>query len=145
MYNIALQVQRWQLVLQQKNDPGLLWRDPAKQASYVILRSIPNNLPNLAVLLIFGTTRVFRARLYKALRPKRWQRYDEDTPLETPYKSAQPGRKRFAGQAPRIDLNFTTASLRWNQGDIIFAAWESRALDHQRIKELNKAQSAQQR
>lgn len=117
-------------MLRQKNEPDSFEGDAGEGVSYLILTTIPKNLPCIAVLLIFGTTRVFRARLYRTFWPKRWQRYDKDTPLETPYQSAQSGRKWFA-TAPRIDVNFTTASLRWEHADKTFAAWESRPLGSQ--------------
>lgn len=125
-FNIAIQISDWRLMQKQKNTPLDL---SAKTASYMFLTSIPRNLPPLALLLIFGTTRVFRARLYRAFWPKRWQRFDELTPLETPYQSAEAGRQWHSRGAPKIDLKLTTASLRWNHGDKMFAAWESRVLD----------------
>lgn len=96
--------------------------------SYLLLTTIPRNLPPIALLIVFGTTRVNRARLYRTFWPKRWQRFDEQTPLATPYQSSEDGRKWYS-QSPRIpDLKLTTASLGWDRGDKIFAAWDSRIL-----------------
>lgn len=95
-------------------------------ASWMMLISVPRNLPGISIFLVFGTTKVFRARLYHAFWPKRWQRHDaRDTPLATPYQNAQTGANFFS-PTPRIDVTFTTASLRWDHGDQVFAGWESR-------------------
>lgn len=105
----------------------------ARVASWMMFTSVPRCLPGIALLLIFGTTKVFRARLYRTFWPKRWQRYDENTPLETPYQSSKAGRKWYMNtDAPKIDLKLTSVSLRWDHSDKTFAGWESRPLENPR-------------
>lgn len=107
-------------------------------ANSMMVSSIPRNLPGVAVFLVFGTTRIFRAKMYRAFWPRRWQRYGGawNTPLATPYQAeaASGGTDWLRGQtkeagAPQIDMRITTHSLHmWSQGDRTFAGWESRAI-----------------
>lgn len=129
IFNISMQVNNWRIMLSQKD---VLRTDEilsAGVASWLLSTSTPRSLPGIGLLLVFGTTKIFRARLYKAFWPKRWQRHDEKTPLNTPYQSSQAGRRRWCTQVPRLDLRLTSTSLRWNHGDQTFAAWESRPLE----------------
>lgn len=144
-FNIGIQVTNWNLVVKEKNNPSDVATEsasyPASSASFLFLTTIPRSLPSYALLVIFGTTKVFRARLYRKFWPKRWQRFDQHTTLDTPYQSSEAGRQWYS-QSPRIDLKLTTASLRWNQGDKTFAAWESRVLDSQSTRKDEEGQES---
>lgn len=76
----SIQVTNWRAMLSEKKGSSA---SATASASYLFLTKIPRNLPPIALMIIFGTARVFRARLYRAFWPKQWQRFDERTSLDT--------------------------------------------------------------